>query len=197
MQFFKKLFGKKKPTETQEQYVNQRLQHAGVNEIATEEYFNKRYQEETVAPEMLDGALKMIESYFIDNKIERPVAAPINHPKNLDETMDEGFGFVLYCKAMQMDESLAAGILAMAFNDFMIKNHGFKLYKDNEPEFPLRSMTLKYDNQGAKLSLYPIKYAAKVINYAGSFNDLYGQVKTGLENMPTSEDVLKNMLGEE
>ncbi|WP_146169731.1 hypothetical protein [Kordia periserrulae] len=162
---------------------------ANINTIATEEYFDKRYQKDTMDATVLDGTLKMIEGYFVANKLKPAITNPINHPKNLDLTINEGFGFDMYCKALDMDENYAVGLLAMAFNDFMIKQHGFKLYKDTEPEYPLRDMTLKYDNQGAKLSLYPIEYTVKVLNYEANFNDLYERIKYNLDNMPTSAEV--------
>lgn len=203
MNFFKKLFkGKdnKSPKETPTSPIHQNPEpdttsKVGISGVATEDYFDQRYKEDSISDEILEGTLKMIESYFPANKIEPIVKSPINHPKNLDQTIDDGFGFVMYCQALNMDENYAVGLLAMAFNDFLIKNHGFKLYRDLEPEYPLRDMTLKYDNQGAKLSLYPIEYTAKVINYEASFNDLYEKVKLNLESMPTAEEVYKKMMG--
>lgn len=201
MNFFNKLFGgsnnekQKTPSKPQSESQSYQSEKVGLSGIGTEEYFDKRYKEDTIDANVLDGTLKMIESYFPANKIEPEVKSPINHPKNLDQTIDDGFGFVLYCKAMNMDENYAVGLLAMAFNDFMIKNHGFKLYLDSEPEYPLRSMTLKYNNQGAMLSLYPIEYTAKVINYEASFNELYEKIKTNLEHMPTSDEVLDKLMG--
>ncbi|WP_299684398.1 hypothetical protein [uncultured Dokdonia sp.] len=189
MSFLKNLFKGKKPKQT-----SKNDSKVGINTIATSEYFDKRYQEDTVDTAILEGTLKMIEAYFPANKIQPVVEKPINHPKNLDQTIDDGFGFVMYCKAMDMDESYAVGLLAMAFNDFMIKHHNFKLYKDSEPEYPLRGMTLKYDNQGAKLSLYPIEYATKVINYEANFTDLYERIKGHVTNMPSSDEVFNKLM---
>lgn len=197
MNFFKRLFSNKKENSNSIPKSNQTSKNhekAEINAIGTHEYFDKRYQEDTIDPSMIDGTLKMIEGYFVANKIKPEVKTPINHPKNLDQSIDDGFGFILYCKAAQMDENLAVGILAMAFNDFMIKNYGFKLYKDSEPEYPLRDMTLKYDNQGAKLSLYPIEYTAKVVNYEASFEDLHQRIKTNLKQMPTSDEVFNTLM---
>ena len=201
MNFFKKLFGgsnnekHKADKRSQPEPNTKDSEKVGLSGIGTEEYFEKRYTEDKIDESILEGTLKMIEGYFPANKIEPEIKSPINHPKNLDQTIDDGFGFVLYCKAMNMDENYAVGLLAMAFNDFMIKTHGFKLYLDSEPEYPLRSMTLKYDNQGAMLSLYPIEYTAKVINYEANFNDLYEKIKTNLEHMPTSDDILDKLMG--
>ncbi len=208
MNFFRKLFKSKKENEKSEQgnipkskptgnpqTEQKNNSKVGLGNIATNEYFDKRYQEDKIDKSILEGVLKMIESYFVANKTKPIVKEPINHPKNLDQTIDDGFGFVMYCKAIEMDENYAVGLLAMAFNDFMIKNHGFKLYKDTEPEYPLRDMTLKYDNEGAKLSLYPIEYTAKVINYEANFNDLYERIKSNLETIPTGDEVFNKLMG--
>jgi hypothetical protein len=204
MNFFRKIFTSKKENQKSKPTNNsgsnpqsepKNASKVGFGDIATHEYFEQRYQEDTISESILDGTLKMIEGYFVANKIKPIIEKPINHPKNLDQTIDDGFGFVLYCKATNMDENFAVGILAMAFKDFMIKHHGFKLYKDSKPEYPLRDMTLKYDNQGAKLSLYPIEYGTKVINYQASFNDLYERIKNNLENMPTSDDLFNQLMG--
>lgn len=190
MNFFKKLFsGKKEESQTEN---NNRTSFEG---IATEEYLNKRYKEEKIDDSTLDSALKMVESYFIDNKIERKVKEPINHPINLDQTVDEGFGFSLYCKAFNLEENHALMFLALSFNDFMIKNYGFKLYNDSKPEFPLRTMTLKYDKEGAKLSLYPIEYTSKVLQYESSFEELHKRIEEALKSMPTAEEVINKMKG--
>lgn len=197
MNFFKRFFSNKKEnnsSETKSNNTTNKHQKAEINAIGTREYFDKRYQEDTIDDSMIDGTLKMIEGYFTANKLKPQIQDPINHPKNLDQTIDDGFGFIMYCQAAQMDENFAVGILAMAFNDFMIKTYGFKLYKDSEPEYPLRDMTLKYDNQGAKLSLYPIEYTAKVINYEANFEDLHQRIKTNLEQMPTSDEVYNTLM---
>lgn len=190
MNFFKKLFsGKNEETKRESDKTS-------FEGIATEEYFDKRYKEEKMDESMLDGALKMIDSYFMDNNIERKVETPINHPMNLDQTVDDGFGFALYCKAFNLEENHALIFLALSFDDFMIKNYGFKLYKDSQPEFPMRTMTLKYDKAGAKLSLYPIEYASKVLNYEASFEELNNRIEEALKNMPTADEVIKNLKGE-
>jgi len=207
MNFFKKLFKTSKANNepnnpkddvgpdhkaTQQPDETAKVEISG---IATHEYFDERYEEDTIDEGMLATTLQMIEQYFPANKIKPIVAKPINHPKNLDQTIDDGFGFVLYCSAMEMEEHFAIALLSMAFNDFLIKNHGFKLYKDSQPEYPMRSMTLKYDHKGTKLSLYPIEYTTKVINYQASFNELYERIKLNLEHMPTSDDVYNDVMG--
>lgn len=191
MNFFRKLFSGKKEEPKRED--DNKTSFKG---IATEEYFNKRYKEEKIEASMLDGALKMVESYFIDNKIERKVKEPINHPINLDQTIDDGNGFPLYCKAFDLEENHALMFLALSFNDFMIKNYGFKLYNDSEPEFPLRTMTLKYDNEGAKLSLYPIEYTSKVLRYESSFEELHKRIEEALKSMPTANEAVKKIIGD-
>ena len=64
-----------------------------ISGIATHEYFDERYEEDTIDEGMLATTLQMIEQYFPANKIKPIVAKPINHPKNLDQTIDDGFGF--------------------------------------------------------------------------------------------------------
>jgi hypothetical protein len=163
-----------------------------VSAIISETYFGERYTEQDPDndPVMLDGCLKMVESYFLDNKLERRVESPVNHPSNLDQTMDDGFGFKLYCQAFNMGETEATLFLAIAFSEFMIRELDFKLYKDHQPEYPLRGMTLKYDRNGVLLSLYPYEYASKVLNYEGSFEELYQKIKDHLKNLPSQEELL-------
>lgn len=190
MNFFKKLFSSKGKEAEQQGKSNQTTNFQG---IGTNEYFEKRYQEDFIDESILDGSLKTIESYFIDNKIERKVKDIVNHPVNLDQAVNDGLGFHMYCQAFKMNDGMVVGLLVMAFNDFMIKNLDFKLYKDNEPEFPMRSMTLKYDKEGAVLSLYPIEYALKVLNYEATFEDLYDRINTNLKNMPTANEFIDKL----
>lgn len=205
MKFFKKLFKSKKGKDSESVRENQgpkakiesnNSSKVEIDGILTDEYFDSRYKEDNIDTSILEGTLKMIEGYFIANKIKPIIKEPINHPKNLDQTVDDGFGFVLYCKALNMEEDYALGILAMAFNDFMIKNHGFKLYQDSQPEYPLRNMTLKYDKNKAKLSLYPIEYTAKVLRYEANFEELYNRINDALKNMPTSDEFINRMTSE-
>lgn len=190
MSFLKKLFSSKTS-----QVPNPETSQQQVKEIISESYFEERYTPQNLEddPGVLDGCLKMVESYFMDNKIERRVANPVNHPSNLDQTMDDGFGFKMYCQAFQLGESEATLFLAIAFSDFLINEFGFKLYRDSQPEYPLRGMTLKYDRNGALLSLYPYEYAAKVLNYEAEFNGLYEKIKEHLGNMPSVDDLLNQM----
>lgn len=188
MNFFKKLFsGAKQPKSAES------AQPRIPDSFASEEYFNERYQEDTMDESMVEGTLKIVESYFIDNKLEAQVKDPVNHPKNLDQTIEDGFGMMLYCQAMGMEQGQALGLLALAFNQFMISNYGFRLYKDSQPEAPLRSMTLKYDKQGAMLSVYPLEYAAKVMEYEASFEDLHQKIKNAIKTMPTGDEALDQL----
>jgi hypothetical protein len=134
----------------------------------------------------------MIESYLMDNKIDKKIDEPVNHPLNLDQVINEGFGFGMYCKAFNMGDSEAALFLALAFGDYLIKNYSFKLYRDVHPEFPLRVMTLKYDKDGVILSLYPFEYASKALNYEGTFEGLYQKIESQLKEMPKVDDLLKD-----
>ena len=68
-----------------------------------------------------------------------------------------------------------------------------KNFKDNSPEFPLRSLTLKYDKNGIVMSLYPFEYSLKVLNGETEFEKIYSQIKNQLENMPDKEDFFGNL----
>lgn len=186
MNFFKKLFSSKKQ-EINSETINERSALEGVY---TTEYFDNRYSLDNIEAGMLEGCLKMIESYFIDNKITRKVVAPINHPLNLDQLDQEGFGFFLYCKAFQLGEEQATFFIAYSFSDFLITKYGFKLFKDASPEYPLRGMTLKYDQNGVVLSLYPFEYASKVLNGNQTFTEMEDKLNAQLAQMPKMEDVL-------
>ncbi len=190
MNFFKKIFSSKKKTETSNE-------ESAFKGIYTDKYFNDRYTAENMNdnPVMLDGCLKMVESYFMDNKIERKVLQPVNHPVNLDQVVDDGMGFKMYCKAFQFEDTQAAMFLAFAFSDFLISRYHFKLYRDNQPEFPLRSMTLKYDKNGIFLSVYPFEYALKVLDGQSTFEDLYNKINAQIESLPQMDDVLKKFTG--
>lgn len=159
--------------------------------ITSTEYLNERYVEDNINPEMLDGCLKMIESYFVDNKIERKIENPINHPINLDQVDREGFGFVLYCKAFQLDELQAIMFMAYAFSGYLVDHLNFKLYQDLKPEYPLRTMTLKYDKDGVLLSLYPYEYASKVLNEGTSFKKLLAKVTAQINEMAIAKAEFK------
>lgn len=191
MSFFKKLFsfGKDKQEQQEENGTN-------FKGIYSTEHFNERYTEQDVYenPKMLEGCLKMVEGYFVDNKMEPKVQQPVNHPDNLDQVIDEGFGFQLYCKAFQLGDAEATMFLAYAFSEYLIKNYGFKLYNDKQPEFPLRSMTLKYDKNGMALSIYPFEYASKALKYESSFKDLHEKIKTQIENLPAVNDVIEKFM---
>lgn len=165
--------------------------------ISPTEYFDERYVIEKINPEMLDSGLKMIKSYFTDNKIEQKIKNPINHPINLDQVDREGFGFVLYCNAFQLDEQKATLFLAYSFSDFLIKNYGFKLYKDLKPEYPLRGMTLKYDKNGTFLSLYPYEYSSKVLNGSESFEEFVGRINSQIKELPKLNEEIQKFINPE
>jgi len=192
MNFFKRLFSSNKEEISNEQKGEHKM---NFNEVFTNDYFNERYSEENIKPSALEGCLKMVEGYFIDNKIERKIKSPINHPLNLDQTIDDGFGFDLYCKAFNLSDGEAALFLALAFGDYLITNYGFKLYKDSQPEYPLRGMTLKYDKDGVLLSLYPFEYASKALSYQATFEELYEKIESQLKKMPKVDDLLKDFTG--
>jgi hypothetical protein len=189
MSFFKKLFSSGNKEEEGRQIDN------GIKAIYTEEAFNKRYTEDNLNanPVILDGCLKMVESYFLEYKIKKKVENPGNHPSNLDQTIEEGVGFEMFCFMYKFDVTQATMFLAYSFSDFLIKQYGFKLYKDSEPEFPLRTMTLKYNQKGVVVSLYPLEYANKVMNKEATFESLYAKLNAHLEKLPSADELLKKM----
>lgn len=191
MNFFKKLFSSKTEETNPEKNNSEKTT---IKEIFTEDYFAKRYTEININDEstIVDGCFKMIESYYLDNKIERNVENPVNHPANLDQIVEDGMGFHMYCKAFGQEDSQIVFILAYALAEFLIKENHFKFYKDSEPEFPMRSMTLKLDINGAVLSLYPFEYSLKVLNNESRFESLYDKIKAQTENMPNMKDDFMN-----
>lgn len=193
MNFFSKLFSSKKENENQKKHSKSNLNN--LSAVYREDYFDKRFTEEKLSDNsvIVDGSIKMVEGYFIDNKIEKKINSPVNHPLNLDQVIEEGIGFYNYCKAFNQDDKQIIFTLAFALAEFMIKEFGFKLYKDNEPEFPLRGMTIKYQNNESVLSLYPFEYSLKVLNNESKFNDLYERIKINLNNMPTKEDLFNSL----
>ena len=167
----------------------------GLSAIMTTTAFRDRFKKEDInaKPDVLDGCLKMVKSYFMDNNIEMPIPELVTHPKNLDQTMDEGMGFALYCQAFKMAESEAGMFLAYAFSDYLIQHYGFELYTDQKPEYPLRGMTLKYDKSGTVLSLYPFEYSMKVLNHQASFSGMIAQLDAALPKLPDTDDLLNNL----
>lgn len=186
MNFFKKLFSAKK-AENKPEADPAEVPFQGIH---TTDYFDKRYTEDAIKPDMLDGCLKMVESYFIDNKIEQKIKIPVHHPANLDQVVQDGFGFILYCNAFQMGEQEATLFLAYAFSDFLVRKYGFKLFRDAQPEYPLRGMTLKYDKNGVVLSLYPFEYASKVLNEDQSFEELEAKLSGQIAHLPDKDTIL-------
>ncbi len=91
MNFFKKLFSSNKNTNEPG-----REPSAGFSGVGTQAGFAKRYVEEKINPELMSGCLKVLMSYFLDNKIEPKVKETVNHPRNLDQTMEEGLDFDFY-----------------------------------------------------------------------------------------------------
>jgi hypothetical protein len=189
MNFIKRLFSFNKKTNDTEK--KEEVNFTGIN---TKESFNERYILESIDAKMLDGCLKMIESYFIDNKIERKIENPINHPINLDQVDREGFGFILYCNTFQIKEQQAVLFIAYSFSEYLIKNFGFKLYRDLKPEYPLRGMTLKYDKDGTFLSIYPFEYSSKVLNGNESFEGLVEKIKSQIEELPQINEEIKKFM---
>ncbi|WP_430409934.1 hypothetical protein [Kordia sp.] len=208
MNFFKKLFSSKKQTEKQVpkhpqeasktvSKNNDQTKKGEVKEIFTTEYFDKRYTEDRIDEFILDGCLKIIKGFYIDTNIEQKIENPLNHPINLDQVIEDGMGFHMYCKAFNLADKETTMYLALAFADYMIKTFDFKLYQDSEPEFPLRAMTIKYDKNQTVMSLYPIEYALKVLNNQATFEDMHSKVKTHLESMPDMNDLLNQFMNKD
>ena len=195
MNFFKKLFSSNKDESNES---NADSESPKIKEIYREDYFQNRFIETDIYenPTIIEGCMKMIESYYLDNNIEKIISNPINHPSNLDQVVEEGMGFHMYCQSFGQEDSQIVFILAYAFAEFLIKENNFKFYKDNEPEFPLRSTTLKLEVNGAVLSLYPFEYSLKVLNKESKFESLYEKLKTQTQSMPNLKDDFMNNLEE-
>ncbi|WP_336702312.1 hypothetical protein [Chryseobacterium indologenes] len=189
MNFFKKLFSKNTDTTGKQQ-----SDHPRIDGIYTDEYFKKRYTEDQLLSDdtLVDGSFRMLNSYFMDSKIEPALENPIYHPLNIDKAVTGEPGFYQYCKSFNQEDKQIGLILTIAFSYYMINELGFKLYRDKTPEFPLRFMTLKYDNNGGVISLYPFEYSLKVLNGEALFNDLLERIKNNLGNIPNAEDLIAN-----
>ncbi len=187
MNFFKKLFSKNTNVPGQQQPGSPK-----VDGIYTDEYFNNRYTEDPILSDevLVDGSFRMLESFFIDNTIAPAVENPIYHPNNIDKAVTEDPGFYLYCKTFDQDDKEIGLMLTVAFSYYLIHEFGFKLYRDKTPEFPLRFMTLKYNNNGGVISLYPFEYSLKVLNGEALFSDLLERIQSNLGNVPTAEDFI-------
>jgi hypothetical protein len=185
MGFFKKLFTSKKETDN----TTAKPDFSG---IYTTDYFTKRYEEQTAETNrpLVEGSLKMLESFFLENNIQQKLASPVNHPVNLDQAVSESPGFHSFSKEYQMEDGQVVMMLALAFSDFLINRYGLILYKDREPEQPLRTITLKYDKAGVVLSLYPVEYSLKVLNGESEFEVLHQYIVKQLGSMPTVDDLI-------
>lgn len=173
MNFLKKLFSSKKEDKK-----------AAENSTSQQQSSGERYIETVMDPGTLSGSIKLIESYFVDNQISPDGTTPSHHPINLDRVVNEGMGFQLYCKAFEMEDSQTIGILAMCFSAYIMTEFPFKTYKDQNPEHPLRSMTLKFAKGEAQIALYPYEYALKVLEFEATFEELYLKLKSAIESLP-------------
>jgi len=196
MNFFKNIFSRNKKEE------NTKSTTPKIEGIYSDEYFNGRYAEDLLMKDdvLVDGSIKMIEGYFIDNNIVPAIKSPVYHPATIDQAVNDGLGFHQYCKLFDQDDQQIGLALTIAFSYYMIKEHGFKLYRDTTPEFPLRFMTLKYNNDGGVISLYPFEYSLKVLNGESSFNELLERIKANLKTIPTASefvDSIKKNLSED
>jgi hypothetical protein len=187
MSFFKKLFSSNKGGDNKQDQP----EFKGV--IRTDA-FRERYTEDPVDPKLLDGCLKMVESYYLEYpEIKKKVTKIPNHPANLDQVVHEGIGFHPYCQLFKLEDSQTVAFLAFSFADFLVKHYGFIVYKDHTPEYPLRTMTLKYNKDGVVLSLYPYEFANKVLNGESKFEDLYAKIGSNLQTLPGVDEILNNL----
>lgn len=155
--------------------------------VFNEEEFSKRYLEDTVDSNMLSGSLSLVNSYFIENKLPLKQPEILNHPLNLDQLTTEGMGFTKYCRAFKVKDDQAIMSVAFAFNDYMIKTYGFKLYIDQHPENPLQTMTLAYIDEDTPVFLYPLEYTLKVLRSEASFSAINLQIKDTLDTLSQTE----------
>lgn len=181
MSFFKKIFSSSKKNDEKELGFP--------NVIMTDEYFEKRYLKYTIEEDIIEGAMKMVKGYFIDMHIKH-ANVPIYYPENLDKAINEGLGFHFYCRGLKLEDRDILFFLAVNFSRYMSEQYGFELYKDTETETPLRSMNLKFDKDGALITLYPLEYSLKVLNRTSTFTELENKVKPHLENLPSVKNVL-------
>lgn len=219
MSLFKRLFGKKKTEDqpvqpaaqqepkttspesgAQQEQQTSPPQEEGVGSsfsgIASEEHFERRYTLDTEDNSaFMADCYKVLEGYYPANKIERHVASPMNHPKNLDQAVDDGFGFTLYCEAMKLPKGTDMVILAQSFAEFLVERYRFKKYIDAEPEYPLRKLTLKYDEDGMYLSCYPLEFASKVLAYQASFEEFVEKIENHMLQMKAMNDKVKDFIG--
>ncbi len=188
-ELLQKFFSKNPDTTGQQQ-----SESPGIDGIYTDEYFRNRYTEDELLSEdvLVDGSFRMLSSFFIDNKVTLAIENPVYHPNNIDKAVTTEPGFYQYCKSFDQEDKQIGLMLTIAFSYYMIHEFGFKLYRDKTPEFPLRFMTLKYDNNGGVISLYPFEYSLKVLNGEALFSDLLERIKSNLGNLPSAEDLLTN-----
>lgn len=193
MNFFKKLFSKGDKKENTAESDKDKV------EVFTQEYFDNRYTKEDIRSynKVLDGSLKLIESFFLDFKLNRVIESPVNHPLNMDQTFDQLINFKMYCNGFKLDNDSVTMALSIAFSDFLIQKYGFELYKDKTPESPMRALTLKYDKDNIVLSIYPYEYSAKVMALQATYEDLENKIKDKLEILPQYSEKVNEILGKE
>ena len=189
MNFFKRFFSSKKEQESQE---NGMADDHAFNADASSQESEERYEAENheAMSGLFESSIKVVEGYFKDNKVERLVNEPVNHPANLDQTVDEGMGFLLYGRALGMSDQQILSILSLAFNKFMIDQYGFKIYKDHQPELPLRTMVLKLDTNDLKQSIYPLEYTNNVLIREAYYDDITKKIDMQLSRIPGVKNLM-------
>lgn len=194
MNFFKKLFSKRTSQSSTSNPSNPSKDHVNFKGIHAKEDAEKRFKEDTIDSGLVKGCAQMLEGYFKANKITDYIKDPLTHPSNLDKSINEGFGFALYCKSSDFGERETAFFMALAIADYLMKKYDFKLFKDNQPEYPLRVMALKYNKNDVVLSLYPFEYASKALNYGDGFEMLVERVEANLNQLTSVKQQLDAFL---
>jgi hypothetical protein len=159
-------------------------------EIVSDDYFNKRYKGlEEKDNVLLDGSVKMIESFFIEKLLKPPIDAPINHPENLDFAVTAGY--LDFAKLYSFGTAESATHLAFAFSKYMIDHNKMTFYFDAEPEYKYRMFTLKKDINKILISLYPLEYCLKVLSKEKKFMEIVQRINEQESNLPQVPDILK------
>ena len=184
MNFFDKMFSKNKLTS----------QETKIKSVFTDEYFDKQFKELDSDNPQFEDSIVMVAGYLQVNNITQKNSDSTNHPINLDQVLNEGF--YEFCKSIGMEDKQIGMILSFCFSNYFIEKFAFKLYKDNEPESPLRFLTLKYNKDGIVMSLYPFEYTLKVLNKEATYENLYLKIQSQLKQLPTKDEVLNELLSD-
>lgn len=193
MNFIKKLFSNKKKEKDENTLDISQITGQQIKEVINEDYFNKRYR--TLSEKdmiLLDGSIKMVDSFFLETTFVQPVENEINHPENLDFAATHGY--LDFCKKYGFGNGIAASQLAFAFSKYMIDKHNMIFYFDSEPENQNRVFTIKKDINRITMSLYPLEYCLQVIANQKTFTDIVKKIIEKENNPPEIPDILKKYM---